>query len=213
MRKGRNIVLLAITYYMKQELSVTQSIEQLYQQVQTVIETSRATVYRAANTAMVQAYWNIGRLIVEEEQKGDQKAGYGQQIIEGLSNRLQKQYGKGFDKTNLWNLRKFYGIFPKVDALRQELSWTHYRLLMRVEKEPARQFYLEETIASNWSTRTLERQINSLYYERMLMSGQEDRPAVKQEAEGKKEVMQPGDIIKDPYVLEFLNLPPNYRFL
>jgi predicted nuclease of restriction endonuclease-like (RecB) superfamily len=198
---------------MKQELSVTQSIEQLYQQVQTVIETSRATVYRAANTAMVQAYWNIGRLIVEEEQKGDQKAGYGQQIIEGLSNRLQKQYGKGFDKTNLWNLRKFYGIFPKVDALRQELSWTHYRLLMRVEKEPARQFYLEETIASNWSTRTLERQINSLYYERMLMSGQEDRPAVKQEAEGKKEVMQPGDIIKDPYVLEFLNLPPNYRFL
>jgi hypothetical protein len=101
---------------------------------------------------MVQAYWNIGRLIVEEEQRGEQKAEYGQQLIEGLSNRLQKQYGRGFDKTNLRNLRKFYGIFSKVDALRQELSWTHYRLLMRVDKEPARQFYLEETIAGNWST-------------------------------------------------------------
>jgi predicted nuclease of restriction endonuclease-like (RecB) superfamily len=96
--------------------------------------------------------------------------------------------------------------------LRDELGWTHYRLLLKVEKTEARQFYIEETIAGNWNTRTLERQINSLYYERLLMSGKEDRPAVKQEAFDKVEAMQPKDIIKDPYVLEFLALQPNHAF-
>jgi DUF1016 N-terminal domain len=160
---------------MKQDVIISPNVEQLYEQVQVVIEKSRAAAYRAANISMVQAYWNIGRLIVEEEQKGEQKAEYGKQIIDGLSFRLQRQYGRGFDKTNIWNMRKFHRIFPILDAVRQELGWTHYRLLMRVEKEPARQFYLDETIAGNWSTRTLERQINSLYYERMLMTSKEGR--------------------------------------
>lgn len=197
---------------MKQDLVITRNIEQLYKQVQEIIETSRTAACRAVNISMVQAYWNIGRLIVEEEQKGEQKAAYGKQIIDGLSKRLQKQYGKGFDNTNVWNIRRFYSVFPILDALRRELSWTHYRLLMRIEKEPARQFYLEETIAGHWSTRTLERQINSLYYERMLMSSKEGRPAVKQEAEGKKEIIQPQDIIKDPFVLDFLDLKPKHGF-
>ncbi len=197
---------------MKNNLSITRNIEQLYRQVQAVIETSRNTVYRAANASMVQAYWNIGRLIVEKEQKGKQKAEYGQQIIKGLSERMQKEYGRGYTITNLKYMRQFYQLFEKSHALRDQLTWTHYRLLLKVEKEEARKFYLEEAIAGNWSTRTLERQINSLYYERMLMSTKESHSAIKQEAEDKKETMQPGDIIKDPYVLEFLNLSANYHF-
>jgi len=187
-------------------------IEQLYQDVKDIIETSRATAYKAVNTSMVDGYWNIGKRIVEEEQKGEERAEYGTALLKALSMRLGKEYGKGFDESNLRNMRLLYRSYPKQDAMRPELSWTHYRLLMRVEKEYARQFYMEEAISCNWNTRTLERQINSLYYERMLMSGKEGRPAVKQEAEDKKEIMQPAGIIKDPYVLEFLTLKSNTEF-
>lgn len=169
-------------------------------------------MYRTANFTMVQAYWQTGKLIVEEEQKGKERAEYGKQLVEALSLKLKEAYGKGFDKTNLWNMRKFYLTFPNVDALRQELTWTHYRLLIRVEQEEAREFYMKEAIEGNWSTRTLERQINSLYYERMVMSGEEHQPDVKGEAESKKEPMQAKDIIKDPYVLEFLDLEANPAF-
>jgi len=109
-------------------------------------------------------------------------------------------------------MRQFYITFPKRHALSSELTWTHYRLLMRVEKEDAREFYVKEAIESNWDTRTLERQINSFYYERILMSGEENKLAVKEEAESKKEEMNPANIIKDPYVLEFLDLKPNQKF-
>jgi predicted GNAT family N-acyltransferase len=100
--------------------------------------------------SMVQAYWNIGRLIVEEEQKGEQKAEYGKQIMDGLAKRLQKQYDKGFTSTNLKYMRQFYRLFEIRHALRDVLTWTHYRLLLKVEKKEARQFYLEETIAGHW---------------------------------------------------------------
>jgi predicted nuclease of restriction endonuclease-like (RecB) superfamily len=197
---------------MKQDFSLSRSIEQLYHRVQAVLETSRESVYRAANSSMVHAYWDIGKLIVEEEQKGETRGEYGKQIVEGLSKRLLASYGKGYTPSNLWYMRQFYRTFKNLHALRGELSWTHYRLLLKVEKEEARQFYLEEAIVGRWSTRTLERQINSLYYERILLSGNESRPAVKRRVEDKKGEMQSRDIIKDPYVLEFLNLPPNSRF-
>lgn len=197
---------------MKENKSLTKNAEQLYRSIQEVIESSRAVAFRVANTSMVHAYWNIGRLIVEQEQKGGQRAGYGQQLIESVSTQLQAQYGKGFTQTNLKYMRQFYRLFEKSHALRDELSWTHYRLLLKVEKAEARQFYIEETIAGNWNTRTLERQINSLYYERLLMTGKEGRPAVKQEASDKAEAMRPKDIIKDPYVLEFLGLQSNHAF-
>ena len=187
---------------------IVPSLERLYNDVRSIIETARANAYRAVNFIMVQAYWNIGRTIVEEEQKGGNRADYGTYLVENISVTLAKEYGKGFDKTNLWNMIRFYRSFPILDALRQELSWTHYRILMRVEEDPAREFYLQECIEGNWSTRQLERQINSLYFERILMSSKKGRPLVKKEADGKKEVMQPGHIIKDPYVLEFLNLNP-----
>lgn len=195
---------------MSKELEHT--IDALYQRVKEILDNARNKVYRTANFEMVQAYWNVGREIVEEEQNGKERADYGKYIIKNLSERLTKTHGKGYVEQNLRNMRQFYQVFPKRNALRSELSWTHYRLLMRVENQPARQFYGEESINSNWSTRTLERQINSLYYERMLMSGDEHKPAVKEEAEATKETMEPKHIIKDPYVLEFLDLKANTAF-
>lgn len=188
------------------------STQKLYNNIKQVIEESRSKAYRAANIAMVQAYWYIGKLIVEEEQNGKQRADYGKTLLKELSQQLSTDYGKGFDESNLRHMRNFYIINPKQDALRPELSWTHYRLLLKVESPEAKTFYIQETIQGNWSTRTLERQINSLYYERMIMTRKKRKSLVKAEAESKKETMQAGDIIKDPYVLEFLNLKSNTDF-
>ncbi len=188
------------------------NIDQLYQRIREILEISRNKVYQTANFEMVQSYWNIGREIVEEEQQGKERAEYGMLLLKQLSSQLTNEYGKNFSQRNLRYMRQFYRVFPKWNAVRSELSWTHYRLLMKLERESAREFYEHETIESNWSTRTLSRQINSLYYDRMLMSGSEHRPAVRQEAEDKKEESQASDIIKDPYVLEFLNLKSNTAF-
>lgn len=183
----------------------------LYSTIKQIIEEARNTVYRTANFEMVQAYWHIGELIVEEEQNGKQRAEYGKALLKELAVRLTKDYGKGFDESNLRHMRSFYAN-QKQDALRPELSWTHYRLLLKVETEEEKIFYMQEAIAGNWSTRTLERQINSLYHQRMAMTRNEGKALVKAEAEGKKEVMQAGHLIKDPYVLEFLNLKSNTDF-
>jgi predicted nuclease of restriction endonuclease-like (RecB) superfamily len=188
-----------------------QTIETLYKEVKHVIEESRNSAYRAANFAMVQAYWSIGKLIVEEEQKGEERAEYGKGLITELSKKLSTDYGKGFTATNLKYMRQFYSTFGKSHSLSDQLSWTHYRLLLKVEKEAARTFYLQETIESNWSTRTLDRQIGSLYYDRMLMS--KDKVPVREEADENRELFEAKDIIKDPYVLDFLNLEeaPHFR--
>jgi predicted nuclease of restriction endonuclease-like (RecB) superfamily len=161
---------------------------------------------------MVIAYWNIGRTIIEEEQRGKDRSEYRKRFVESLSTRLTSEFGKGFDKTNIWNMIKFYKTFPILDEVRQELSWTHYRLLIRVESNEARSFYMQETVEGNWSTRQLGRQISSPYFERVLMSRNKGRAMVKQEAEDNKEEMHPTHIIKDPYVLEFLNLKANTNF-
>lgn len=197
---------------MSKEKSPSKTIETLYSNIKQVIEEARNTVYRAANFAMVQAYWHIGKLIIEEEQSGKQRAEYGKERIEKLSEKLSSEYGKGFNSSNLWYMRQFYSTFEKLHALRGELSWTHYRLLLKIERADTRTFYMQESIECNWSTRTLERQINSLYFERMVMTRKEGRPLVKAEAESKKEIMQAKDIIKDPYVLEFLDLKSNTDF-
>jgi predicted nuclease of restriction endonuclease-like (RecB) superfamily len=195
-----------------QENTPSNSVENLCNTIKEVIQAARNNVYKAANFAMVSAYWHVGELIVKEEQRGERRAEYGGELIKQLSKRLTSEFGKGFTETNLKYMRQFYSTFQNSHALRGELSWTHYRLLLKVEKEEARLFYFEECIDSNWSTRTLERQINSFYFERMLMSGKEGRMSVKKEAEGKKEEMLPKHIIKDPYVLEFLDLQPNKKF-
>lgn len=126
-------------------------------------------MYHAANFAMVRAYWEIGKSIVEK-QGGEQRAEYGTQLIKALSKQMTADFGKGFTVSNLGYMRQFYLTFQNYHALRGELAWTHYRLLMKVENEKARQFYLEECVKSDWSTRQLERQINSFFYERLLSS-------------------------------------------
>ncbi|HPS90124.1 MAG TPA: DUF1016 N-terminal domain-containing protein, partial [Methanosarcina vacuolata] len=142
----------------------------VYQQIRDVLTEARSQAYQAVNSAMVQAYWNIGRIIIEEEQHGELRAEYGERLISDLSKKLAVEFGRGFDKRNLWFMRSFYMCYPKMNALRSELSWTHYRLLLRVEQPDVRQFYMEECIAGRWSTRQLERQICSFYYERLLAS-------------------------------------------
>lgn len=183
----------------------------IFEEVKKVLQEARNKVYKTANNAMVEAYWNIGRIIVEK-QSGNEKAEYGAALLKNLSKEMTKEFGKGFTLTNLKYMRQFYLTFPKSHALSDQLSWTHYRLLMRVENENARNFYIEETIKSNWSTRQLERQITTLFYERILSSKNKEK--VSQEIyklELKKNL--PEDIIKDPYVLEFLGLPENIDFL
>ena len=159
---------------------------------------------------MVTAYWNVGRLIVEDEQKGHIRAEYGKAILADLSKRLTDEFGKGFDERELRRIRQFYLVFPKWDALRPELTWTHYRLLIRVQNEQARLWYMNEAAEQTWSSRQLDRQISVLYYERLLNST--DTLSVREEAENNLAQLAPQEFIHDPYVLEFLNLK-NYPAL
>ena len=161
---------------------------------------------------MVEAYWNIGKQIVEEEQKGEDRAKYGSFLIKELSLQLSDEFGKGYSKQSLWNMRQFYNSFPILSAVRRELTWTHYKMIIRLKNDRAKQWYMEESIKSNWSTRALDRQIGTHYYERLLSSRYMD--SVKEEAkENTKDlVLTPKDVIKDPYVLEFLDLQENKMF-
>lgn len=183
----------------------------IFQEIKEILQEARNKVYKVANNAMVEAYWNIGRVIVEK-QGGNDKAEYGTALLKNLSKEMTKEFGKGFTIANLKNMRQFYLIFPKSYALRSELSWTHYRLLMRVENDNARNFYMEECIKSNWSTRQLERQITTLFYERILSSKNKEKVA-QEIYKLEPQTKQAEDIIKDPYVLEFLGLPENIDFL
>ncbi|MCB0596619.1 MAG: DUF1016 domain-containing protein [Lewinellaceae bacterium] len=185
--------------------------QKFYQNIRQLIEQARHRTYRVVNAAMLHTYWNIGRLIVEEEQEGSAKAVYGKNLIPSLSRQLTQDFGKGFNTTNLKYMRQFYLSFPKGHAVRDELTWTHYRLLLKVQNDNARDFYIAEAIENQWSTRQLERQVNSFYYERLL-SSQNKRPVVE-EAEDNNRKLQPEDFIKDPYVWEFLNLEPHKSFL
>ena len=153
----------------------------LYQQIRAVLSQARAQAWQAVNWEMVACYWEIGRLIVEDEQKGSPRADYGKRVIREISRRLAAEFGSGFDKTNLWNMRAFFLVYPKIDALRRELTWTHYRLLLRVEKPEAWAFYEAEAVQARWSTRELERQIHSLLFERLALS--RDKPGVMALAE------------------------------
>ena len=157
----------------------------LYDKVADVLNQARSQSYKAVNSFMVQAYWNIGKLIVEEEQRGKKRADYGKAILEDLAQNLTQKYGKGFTETNLKYFRLFYTVFPIRHSVSDELSWTHYRHLLRVESNDARQFYMDECIECNWSTRQLERQIDSFYYERILSS--KNKTLVRKDAK-KKEI-------------------------
>jgi hypothetical protein len=145
-----------------------------------LIRQARQKALRAVDTLQVQTCWQIGRHIVEFEQEGAERAAYGKQLLPTLAKMLTAEFGKGFDERNLRHMRDFYQTFPIWNAVRTELSWTHYRTLLRVENDNARRWYMNETATLNWSTRALERQISTLYYERLLAS--KDRLSVEQEA-------------------------------
>ena len=168
---------------------------------------SRTQLQQTVNTAMVQTYWHVGRLIVEDEQNGQSRAEYGKQQVEQLSIQLKTEFGKGFDVSNLRNMRRFYLLYPIQDSVRLELSWTHYRVLMRVENVNARQWYTNEAILNTWSVRALERQISVLYYERLLASN--EKQGTIKEAQQKTLPMQTDvkNYLRDPYILDFMNLP------
>lgn len=252
---------------MKRKSVVTKN---FYGDIKQILDKARSAAFRSVNFLMVEAYWNIGRLIVEEEQKGKKRAEYGSYLIKELSERLTNDFGKGFDVSNLRYIRLFYLAFPISDAvrhtfknnralklhatngelvsaishalsdksgknknvnavsselqftkakiqdelhhqsielqnyLRPELSWTHYRNLLKVEKEEARLFYMNEAADNNWSTRELERQMNSLLFERLALS--RNKNAVIKMAKKGQIIQKPEDLVKDPYVLEFLGL-------
>ena len=195
---------------MKQESipDVPQS-EDAYRSIRGYVIEAQGQVYTAVNAAMVTTYWKIGKSIFEACGEND-RAAYGKQVLKYISERLTAEFGKGFNLRNLRYMRQFYLTFPNVNALRSELSWTHYRPLMKVSDAKARAFYLEECAKAGWSSRQLERQINTLFYQRLLASRDKESVAAEiQTTEPKPEYER---IIKDPYVLEFLDLPANEHF-
>lgn len=220
--------------------------------IKSILTAARNKAYSAVNFAMVEAYWSIGRRIVEEEQNGEKRAGYGEYLIKELSKELTQEFGKGFAQQSLRNYRQFYLHFSErpirsavrselqniesqtikkssslrskfentenqhtqkgqlastlfeTPALRKELTWTHYRLLMRVENPLALKYYINEAADNNWSTRVLERNINTFYYERILSSKNKSEALTNAQ---QFEKQSPADFIKDPYIFEFLNIP------
>lgn len=183
--------------------------KEFYSDIKEILEQARKRVYRNIQSEMVLTYWQIGKMIVEK-QGGSPRADYGEGLIKELSVQLTKDFGKGFDVTNLRNMRQFYIIFQKRDTLCHQLSWSHYRLLMRVENKNARNFYLKESIGNNLSVRQLEREINTFSYQRYLAS-YGNHNVVEDTAKNESPV-DPKDIIKDPYVLEFADLKVDASF-
>ena len=178
-----------------------------------VILEARRQAITAVDVVQVRTCWVVGRHIVEFEQAGQTRAAYGKAVLAQVSAQLTAEFGKGFDASNLRYMRLFYQAFPNCDALRHELSWTHYRLLLRVDSATARDWYMNEAATQNWNTRALERQIGTLYYERLLTS--KDRQPVRAEAAEKLAEIQatPRQFIRDPVLLEFLGLPGTGKLL
>ena len=170
----------------------------LFQSVKEIIVQSREKVFRMANSTLLLTYWQIGKLIIEDEQKGKERAAYGKYTLKNLSKKLTLEFGKGFDESNLRNMRTFYQAFPIGDALRHELSWTHYRLLIRLNGQDKINYYINESIQNNWNSRDLKRQINSLAYERVV-----------EHTKSPAETIQ--NVLKDPYIFEFLGLKPDEK--
>ena len=182
--------------------------QNFYEGIKNILTTARNKVYQTANFAMVEAYWNIGKSIIEE-QGGNEKAEYGTGLLKELSKQMTQDFGKGFTVANLKNMRQFYLTFPNGYALRSELSWTHYRLLMRVENENAREFYMQEAVKSQWSTRQLERQINSFFYERLLSSKNKEQVAA--EIQTLEPAKKPEDIIATLTALTAKSIAVSYE--
>ena len=182
-------------------------------EIKKILKNARQKAYTAVNSAMVEAYWEIGRRIVEEEQRGKERAEYGKEIVKNLSKELTEEFGKGFSRRTLWEMRKLYVYFSdyeKVRTLFAQLTWSHFQKVLRVSDEKARIFYLTEAAENMWSVRTLDRNISTLYYNRIVASI--DKKTVEDEMKEKVKSLQTEEFIKNPVVLEFLNLPVNMSY-
>ena len=175
----------------------------IYENIRETITEAKKKIFTTVNFVMVETYWNIGKQICEAQGENE-RAEYGSGLLKYLSEKLTVEFGKGFTVRNLNNMRAFYKAFSNWYALCTNLSWSHYRMLINVGDKKARHFYLDECSKANWSTRQLERQINSFYYERLLSS--QDKESVRNEIQIHEKSIGIKDIIKDPYVLEFLGL-------
>ncbi len=175
--------------------------------IRAILSQAQRELQHTVNHIMVQTYWHVGRLIIDHEQQGQKYASYGRYQLKQLAEQLQSEFGKGFNERNLRRMRSFYQAFPIWAAVRSELSWTHYRILLSIKNQSARSWYLQECIEQNWSARALERQIDKLYYERLLAS--KDKAPVIQEAITQTQALRtnPKEYLRDPYILDFLNLP------
>ena len=179
-------------------------------EIKQILAHARQKVQVAVNSAMVEAYWQIGKRIVEEEQHGNNRAEYGEAILKNLSIALNAEFGKGFSYANLRNFRQFYLTYPDWEicyTLCSKLTWSHNRLIMRIEDANGRKYYLQECTTQNWSVRVLERHIQTSYYQRIVSSNPEK--VMKSLEDSKPSI---GDFIKDPYVFEFLNIPSPYVY-
>jgi predicted nuclease of restriction endonuclease-like (RecB) superfamily len=185
------------------------NLKPLIENISDLLEKSRTKIYTKINTILVQTYWQIGKYIIEFEQGGDKRAKYGTYLFEQLEKEL-KQYGKGFTADNLRRMRQFYEVFPIWDTVCHKLNWSCYRLILKIEDKTEREFYINEVIQNNLSVRQLQRQINSHLYHRLQSSKSKDTQKL---TENRFEIQKPEDIIKEPYVLEFLNLKENVDLL
>lgn len=185
--------------------------KEFIEEIRFILEEARKKAYHATNSAMVEAYWLTGKRIVEQEQQGAERAQYGAGIIKTLSRELSTSLGRGFSETNIRNFRLFYLTFSDFSQIQQtvsaKLTWSHFQLLMRVNDKDARNYYLRESSEHNWAVRVLERNINTLYYQR-LISSQNPKPVINEMLEKTKELRHgTDDFIRNPTVLEFLNIP------
>ncbi|MBR3493181.1 MAG: DUF1016 family protein [Bacteroidales bacterium] len=180
----------------------------LYSQIAQLLQNARKAVAVQVNNALVLTYWNVGRLIIEDEQNNKQRAEYGKQVLNELSKRLTKEFGKGFSRSNLHWMRMLYIKYPICQTLSNKLTWSHYCELLTIADDDKRMFYEKECVNAGWSFRELKRQIDSSLFERLLLSdGKANKEKVLQLASKGIEISQPSDIIKDPYVFEFLGIP------
>ena len=178
----------------------------MYREIKELIESSRKRAFIAVNTTLLDLYWHIGENIVNNLQKGKKKAKYGTNLINNISKKLTVDYGKNFSMESLRRMRRFYLLFPIRSAVQTELSWSHYRELLQIKDEHIRNFYIQECINSRWGYRELGRMIKSKLYERLLTSSDNNKLAVQGNV-----ISTSKDLIKDPYILEFLNLNDNYK--
>jgi predicted nuclease of restriction endonuclease-like (RecB) superfamily len=188
-------------------VALSESEKRFFADISQILLDGRNKTYAVVNFTMVETYWNMGKRIVEQEQQGKERANYGDQLLVNLSRHLSDTFGKGFSEANLWNFRQFYLTWPNDEILYtlcRELSWSHIRLIMRLDSENARNYYLNESRSQRWSVRVLERNIQTNSCERLLSSQKPVLPATE-----RRNNLTTENLIKDPYVLEFLDLPEN----